>query len=242
MQGRAWRLALGAALLMLGVLTLVLWHAPRLSGGWSSAMTVTGALAVTGLMAAAVLAAAVALRPVAADEVVVAVPVSGAPTARVQASTGGSTWLRAALAVAAVSALPALVVMVLSSSSAGGAVAAAAAPAPPSALVAPSPGPPEGASTAAAPEPLASGAAPPEVEAASPVAAAVPPVAAASGACQRVVAAGDTLWDLAAERLGPGASVADVSAATLALHRANTLVVGPDPDLIHPGAVLSTCL
>lgn len=49
------------------------------------------------------------------------------------------------------------------------------------------------------------------------------------------VAPGDSLWGLARARLGDGASPADVQALTRALHRANRAVVGPDPDLLHPG-------
>lgn len=49
------------------------------------------------------------------------------------------------------------------------------------------------------------------------------------------VAPGDSLWGLARARLGDEASPAHVQALTLALHRANRAVVGPDPDLIHPG-------
>ncbi|MDO9456130.1 LysM peptidoglycan-binding domain-containing protein [Nocardioides sp.] len=50
-----------------------------------------------------------------------------------------------------------------------------------------------------------------------------------------VVRPGDSLWRIAAARLPPGASAAEVAAATAALHDLNRTVVGPDPDLIHPG-------
>lgn len=46
---------------------------------------------------------------------------------------------------------------------------------------------------------------------------------------------GDTLWAIAADRLGPRASNARIATATRAWHEANTEVVGPDPDLIVPG-------
>jgi hypothetical protein len=53
------------------------------------------------------------------------------------------------------------------------------------------------------------------------------------------VEAGDTLWDIAAAHLAP----AERSNATIhrywhQVYRANRAVVGPDPDLIHPGARL----
>jgi hypothetical protein len=58
-------------------------------------------------------------------------------------------------------------------------------------------------------------------------------------ASSHTVAAGDTLWDIAAAHLVP----ADRSTATIhrywqQLYRANRPVVGADPDLIHPGTHL----
>jgi hypothetical protein len=53
-----------------------------------------------------------------------------------------------------------------------------------------------------------------------------------------VVQRGDCLWDIAARALGDGASDADVAAAWPRWYAANRDVVGPDPDLLHPGAVL----
>jgi LysM repeat protein len=50
-----------------------------------------------------------------------------------------------------------------------------------------------------------------------------------------VVVAGDTLWDLAAAELPPGADAARVAAHWRAIHNANRAVIGPDPDLIRPG-------
>jgi nucleoid-associated protein YgaU len=47
------------------------------------------------------------------------------------------------------------------------------------------------------------------------------------------------LWDLAAARLGPEAGDAEIDAAWRADYAANRAVVGPDPDLILPGQVLS---
>lgn len=50
-----------------------------------------------------------------------------------------------------------------------------------------------------------------------------------------VVRPGDSLWRIAARGLAPGASDAEVAVAVAALHDLNRDVVGPDPDLIHPG-------
>lgn len=53
-----------------------------------------------------------------------------------------------------------------------------------------------------------------------------------------VVRAGDSLWALAERDLGPAASPAEVARHARRLHRLNRAVVGPDPDLIHPGQQL----
>lgn len=50
-----------------------------------------------------------------------------------------------------------------------------------------------------------------------------------------LVAAGDTLWDLAAHRLPPGSPTAAIDRSWRAWYAANRRVVGPDPDLIRPG-------
>lgn len=50
-----------------------------------------------------------------------------------------------------------------------------------------------------------------------------------------VVRAGDTLWDLAARALGPDAEPAQVDRAWRRWYAANRAVIGPDPDLLHPG-------
>lgn len=60
------------------------------------------------------------------------------------------------------------------------------------------------------------------------------PVALASPA-PITVRAGDSLWSIASDRLGPHASAADIDAAWRELYAANRLVVGTDPDLILPG-------
>ncbi len=50
-----------------------------------------------------------------------------------------------------------------------------------------------------------------------------------------IVEAGDSLWLLAAEQLGPTADDADIDAAWRAWYTANRRVIGDDPDLILPG-------
>jgi nucleoid-associated protein YgaU len=49
-----------------------------------------------------------------------------------------------------------------------------------------------------------------------------------------VVARGDTLWSIAARRLGPGASDAEIDACWRRLYDLNRAEIGADPDLIHP--------
>lgn len=49
-----------------------------------------------------------------------------------------------------------------------------------------------------------------------------------------VVRPGDTLWDLAARRLPPGAGAAEITACWHRIHEINRRVIGDDPDLIHP--------
>jgi nucleoid-associated protein YgaU len=61
----------------------------------------------------------------------------------------------------------------------------------------------------------------------------------ASGPRTVVVRAGDCLWHLAAADLPAGASAAQVTARWQAIHRLNAAVIGPDPDLIHPGQRLA---
>lgn len=50
-----------------------------------------------------------------------------------------------------------------------------------------------------------------------------------------VVAPGDTLWDIAAQELGPGATPAQIAQAWPAWHAGNLETIGPDPDRIFPG-------
>lgn len=53
-----------------------------------------------------------------------------------------------------------------------------------------------------------------------------------------VVHRGDSLWTVAARHLGEGASDAEIAAEWPRWYAANRHVVGPDPDLLHPGQVL----
>jgi nucleoid-associated protein YgaU len=55
-----------------------------------------------------------------------------------------------------------------------------------------------------------------------------------------VVRAGDSLWRLAERGLSAPASARAVSVRWHAIYRRNRGVIGPDPDLIHPGQVLKT--
>lgn len=50
-----------------------------------------------------------------------------------------------------------------------------------------------------------------------------------------VVAAGDSLWRIAAHRLGPHASDAEIDAACRRWYAANRARIGANPDLIQPG-------
>ena len=50
-----------------------------------------------------------------------------------------------------------------------------------------------------------------------------------------LVRPGDTLWQLAADRLRPSASAGEVALLVARIHSRNHELIGPDPDLIHPG-------
>jgi len=54
-----------------------------------------------------------------------------------------------------------------------------------------------------------------------------------------VVHPGDTLWQLASDRLPPSASPGEVVALVHELHQRNRRVIGHDPDLIRPGQRLA---
>lgn len=46
---------------------------------------------------------------------------------------------------------------------------------------------------------------------------------------------GDSLWAIAGRDLDPGATTAEIDAHWRELYRLNRALIGPDPDLIHPG-------
>jgi nucleoid-associated protein YgaU len=48
---------------------------------------------------------------------------------------------------------------------------------------------------------------------------------------------GDTLWSIAAERLGTD-DIRRIARYWPRIHRANREVIGPNPDLLRPGQVL----
>ena len=54
------------------------------------------------------------------------------------------------------------------------------------------------------------------------------------------VRAGDTLWAIAADALGPRADAASVARSVHRWHEANRAVIGPDPDRLVPGQVLTS--
>ena len=54
-----------------------------------------------------------------------------------------------------------------------------------------------------------------------------------------VVRPGDSLWSLAARRLGPGAPATAIAAEWPRLYAANRAAIGPNPNLIHPGQRLA---
>lgn len=59
-----------------------------------------------------------------------------------------------------------------------------------------------------------------------------------SAAVVHQVRPGDSLWRIARAQLGARASPAAVAAYVVAVHRANRVRIGADPDLIHPGLEL----
>lgn len=60
----------------------------------------------------------------------------------------------------------------------------------------------------------------------------------AGGPGEVTVRAGDSLWNLAAARLGPFASDVDIAREWPRLYQANRAVIGESPDLLRPGQVL----
>lgn len=88
-----------------------------------------------------------------------------------------------------------------------------------------------------------SGPPPADVPASAPIASAPVldwPTAPPAGAAEHVVVTpGDTLWGLAERSLGGGATAAQVAQTWPAWWDANRDVIGPDPDLLHPGTRLT---
>jgi nucleoid-associated protein YgaU len=54
-----------------------------------------------------------------------------------------------------------------------------------------------------------------------------------------VVKPGDSLWTIAAAELGPAASDDAIAARWPQWYAANRQLIGPDPNVIHPGQVLN---
>lgn len=74
--------------------------------------------------------------------------------------------------------------------------------------------------------------------AARPAAAAATDPGTHPGTATHVVRPGESLWSIAADALGPGAEDADIARAWPRIHALNVGLIGPDPDLIHPGQTL----
>ena len=74
----------------------------------------------------------------------------------------------------------------------------------------------------------------------APAPAATPPDAASvTGAATSIVRPGDCLWSIAAARLGRGATPGAIDRAWRAIYDTNRDAIGADPNLIHPGLVLT---
>ncbi|MBV8950685.1 MAG: LysM peptidoglycan-binding domain-containing protein [Actinobacteria bacterium] len=65
-----------------------------------------------------------------------------------------------------------------------------------------------------------------------------PPLPAPSAAAY-VVVRGDCLWTIAARLLGAGATNAAIDAGWRSIYAVNRTAIGDDPDLIHPGLILT---
>lgn len=89
-------------------------------------------------------------------------------------------------------------------------------------------------SGAAAPTFAADGAGAPPTHRQASGATALPALDRPPGTARITVVPGDSLWRIAA-REHPGMSVAEVAEAVRELYAGNHQVIGPDPDLLHPG-------
>lgn len=243
---------------LLVLVALVAWRADALSGGWLLALRLTGLLAVVGLLAAVVLASLAALRPPTPPQVVVRVPVAGAPSTSTTPGRAALVPLTGLVLLAVLSAAPALVVLVLArgddTAGAAGAAGATAGGTEPTVAVTPSDPPSSSSSSSSSASsspssPSASASGPSSEPAPSASSTGAPPASPAqlpseqaSGVvCELVVSPGDSLWSLAEAQLGEGASAAAVDARWRALYAQNTAAVGADPDLVRPGLVLRSC-
>ena len=52
------------------------------------------------------------------------------------------------------------------------------------------------------------------------------------------VLAGDTLWDIAAQPMGPGASDVEIALQWPRWYEANRAIIGQNPDVLLPGQIL----
>jgi hypothetical protein len=262
-----WRLAGTCVACLLVVAALVVWRSTHLTGGWLLALQVTGALAVLGLVGAAGWSVLLATGRSAAEparrEVLLRVTEGqdGPATQVVPAPAADAGSLRGPALLGLAALVPVLLVLVLATPAGavdvdGRAVSAplgsptASEPAgtsPPAATGTPAPSPTTSPSPpgTGSPSPPATGSpSPPATGSPSPsgTGSPSPPATEPPGEpspCSIAVRSGDTLWDLASAHLGPGADDAAIDAAWRADYAANRDVVGPDPDLILPGQVLT---
>lgn len=138
-----------------------------------------------------------------------------------QGTSGGSTHLTEPAPVVATSPTP----PATASGASPSAVVASSSPAP--------------ASTATAPatrSPAAHPAAAPAAAAASNTQAI--PATPKPAPTTYVVEPGDSLWDIVTRSAAPTATVESIAASVQRTYAANRDVVGPDPNILHPGEVL----
>jgi nucleoid-associated protein YgaU len=238
-----WRLAGTSVACLLVVAALVVWRSTHLTGGWLLALQVTGALAVLGLVAAAGWSVLLATGRSAAEparrEVLLRVTEGqdGPATQVVPAPVADAGSLHGPALLGLAALVPVLLVLVLATPAGAVDVDGRAASAP---LGPPTASEPAGTSPPPVPgTPAPSPTESPSQPATEPPSPPTPEPPGQPGACPVTVAGGDTLWDLAAAHLGPGADDAAIDAAWRADYAANRDVVGPDPDLILPGQVLA---